>query len=115
MRIWYNARLGRTDVLPRGGCTIVHDYLIKIVHGGLGTLVDPYQHHLAPHQTPREWPGYLDLIRFAVPYHERIDAIGVGQGWCLVIVHWDLSNLRISVAPAEGRRVLIDFGYKIRK
>lgn len=38
-----------------------------------------------------------------------------GQGQCLVIVRWGLSNLRISVAPAEGRQVLIDFGYKIRK
>ncbi len=48
-------------------------------------------------------------------YHERGDAISVGQGWCLVIVRWGQSNLRISVAPAEGRQVLIDFGYKIRK
>ncbi len=38
-----------------------------------------------------------------------------GQGYLLVIMRWGPSNLRISVGPGEGRQVLIDFCYKIRK
>ena len=74
---------------------------LEIVQG-IGALVDPYQRHLTPHHTPREWPGHLnlmgptmsifwreswtrkqagDLIGFVASlHHERGGAICVGKG-----------------------------------
>ena len=111
-------------LLPRGGCTIVHDYLIRDSPRRPWVLVDPYQtpSSASPDSERMAKPSEPDeadheyflvgngqesrqgrsLIGFAGLYHEKGYAISVGSRVVPSHRALGLSNLCISVHQQRG-------------